>query len=151
AERTQYSFVKKRDKWRLRSSLYDCAQKHPATGRIAILCSGLELQRFFRKERHCIRRALAVAGSQDAIVGVFRLEACHLSHHLTDCHRPLLVRKIRNILLNLVIQLQPAFVQEQANCSRGEYDGSGSGSKPALFFNSPTWPFMRMYCQPAAC
>src|SRR6185369_15343382 len=47
-----------------------------------------------------------------------------------DGHRPLLVRKIRNILLNLVIQLQPAFVQQQANCSRREYDGGGSGSKP---------------------
>ena len=55
-----------------------------------------------------------------------------MPHQLAHGHGPLFLRKLGDVGLNLVIELQPALLQQQADRGRREHRGGGPDPEPRL-------------------
>ena len=55
-----------------------------------------------------------------------------MRHQLAQRHRPLFLRELGDVRLNVFVEIQPAFLQQQADC--GRRDRSGGGTDPELHF-----------------
>ena len=53
-----------------------------------------------------------------------------MPHQLAQCHGPLFLRERRHVHLNLVVEVQAALLQQQANRGRSECRGGGADPEP---------------------
>ena len=63
-------------------------------------------------------------------------DAGQMPHQVTQCHEPLFLRERRHIGLNLVVELQTAFLQQQAGRGRGERGGGGADPESRFWRDS---------------
>ena len=56
-----------------------------------------------------------------------------MSHQLAQCYGPLFLRERRHVDLNLVVEVQPAFLQQQADRGRSERRGGGADPEPRFW------------------
>src|SRR5688572_30372882 len=65
-----------------------------------------------------------------------------MSHQLAYCHRPLFLRECGHIRLNLVVELQTAFLQQPADRGRSEHGGGSANPEPR--FGRDGRPFLQI-------
>ena len=82
-------------------------------------------------------RPLAVLRQQRPLVAAVVPDAGHMPHQLAQGHGPLFLRELRHVGLNLVVELQPAFLQQQADRGRRERRGGGADPEPRLRRDRP--------------
>ena len=98
------------------------AHQDPSIARIAKLRAGLEQQRLLLKSRQCFDRPFAVLREQRALVAAVGPDAGQMPHQLAQGHRPLFFRKRRHVGLNLIVQVQAAPLEQQADSRRRKRD-----------------------------
>ena len=96
------------------------AHQDPAVRRIAGLGLRLEQQRIIRETLQPFGRPLAVRGGHVVLFTVVVPDARHVSHQLAQRDGPLFLGERGHVRLNLVVEMQPAFLQQQADRGRRE-------------------------------
>ena len=86
-----------------------------------------------RKVLQRVDRPLAVLREQRPLVAAVVPDAGHMPHQLAQRHGPLLLRELRHVGLNLVVELQPVLLQQQADRGRRERRGGGADPEPRVW------------------
>jgi hypothetical protein len=75
---------------------------------------------------------LAALGEQWPPVSAIGPHTPHVRHQLPQRHGPLLLRKLRDVGLNLVVQCQPTPLQKHAGGGGSEHSGGRSDPEPGI-------------------
>ena len=102
--------------------------QYPAVRRLPNLRSRLEQKGTIRKNWQRIRRPFAPFRRQPPIVRSRDPYARHISHQMAKRHGPGLLRKLRDVRLNLLVELDPILLEQDADRRRRE--GRRGGSHP---------------------
>ena len=108
------------------------AHQNPAIARIAVLGPRLEQQRTVLEVLQRFDRPLALHREQRSFVAAVVPDAGHMPHQLAQRHGPLFLRERRHVGLDLLVELQPAFLQQQSDRGRRERRGGGADSEPRI-------------------
>ncbi len=106
------------------------AHQDPAVARVAIPGARLEQQRGLRKGLQSFDRPLTARRQQRPLVAAIVPESGHVPHHLPHGDGPRLLRELRHVHLNLVVELQLPLLEQQADRGRGEQRGGGADPEP---------------------
>ena len=132
AQRLEDLVPHEREEGPLRRGFNGGTDQHPAVRRLPKLRSRLEQKGTIRKNRQRIGRPLAPLRRQPPIVRSLDPHARHMPHQLAQRHGPGLLRKLRDVRLNLLVELHPILLEQHADRRRREGGRGGSHPEPRL-------------------